>query len=120
MFNTVNQTDDFKNWLQSLTDEIAQDAIVARIIRMQSGLLGDKKALGGKVAEIRIDVGQGYRLYYTKHGLEIILLLFGGDKSFQTADIKRGQGYGGETGQGKGDPSQGSKEVTGIGPRRAR
>jgi putative addiction module killer protein len=58
---------------------------------MESGLMGDIKSVGGKVAEARIDVGQGYRLYYTKRGLEIILLLCGGMKSSQSADIARAQ-----------------------------
>jgi putative addiction module killer protein len=85
---TVQRTAAFDWWLKRLTDQIAQDAIVAKITRVQSGLLGDTKPVGKKVGEFRIDVGPGYRLYYTKRGQRIILLLCGGTKKTQAADIK--------------------------------
>jgi putative addiction module killer protein len=74
---TVSQTTEFRTWLSGVTDPIAFDAIVIRTVRMESGLMGDIKSIGRKVTEARIDVGQGYRLYYTKRGLEIVLLLCG-------------------------------------------
>lgn len=89
MPNTLLRTDDFKAWLDNLADPVGKEAIARRIVRMQSGLMGDTKALGGKVAEARVDVGPGYRIYYTKRGRDIILLLCGGDKGSQAADIKR-------------------------------
>lgn len=85
---SVRRTAAFDGWLKSLTDAVAQDAITTRITRIQSGLLGDTKSVGKKVGEFRIDVGPGYRLYYTKHGQKIILLLCGGTKKTQAADIK--------------------------------
>lgn len=85
---TVQRTAAFDGWLKSLADEVAQDAITTRITRIQSGLLGDTKPVGKKVGEFRIDVGPGYRLYYTKRGQTIILLLCGGTKKTQAADIK--------------------------------
>jgi len=88
MIYTVVKTDRFDEWLKSLTDLDAHDAIVARIVRVQSGLLGDHKSVGDKVSEFRVDVGQGYRLYYTMRGLTIVLLLCGGGKKSQKADIK--------------------------------
>lgn len=88
----VRKTVAFDAWLKGLTDLDAQDAIVRRIVRIQSGLLGDVKSVGKKVGEVRIDVGAGYRLYYTKQGKTIILLLCGGNKKTQKADIKTAEG----------------------------
>ena len=89
MSYTVNRTIEFAEWLKMLADQEARDAIVARIVRIQSGLLGDFKNLGGKLSEFRVDVGPGYRLYFTMTGREIVLLLKGGGKRTQTADIAR-------------------------------
>jgi putative addiction module killer protein len=84
----VQRTAAFARWLKNLTDELAQDAIVTRITRIQSGLLGDTKSVGKKVSEFRIDVGAGYRLYYTRQGRTLILLLCGETKKTQAADIR--------------------------------
>jgi putative addiction module killer protein len=86
---TLLRTAALKAWLDGLDDAVAKEAIARRTVRMQSGLMGDTKAVGGKVAEARVDVGPGYRIYYTRRGREIILLLCGGDKSSQSADVKR-------------------------------
>ena len=87
MENTVLQTALFKTWLGGLRDELARNAIVARIVRIQSGLMGDFKTVGGKVIEFRVDVSKGYRLYATKSGKTIVLLLIGGTKKTQSADV---------------------------------
>lgn len=86
---TVKQTTEFQAWLRSVTDPVAYDALVIRTVRMQSGLWGDVKPVGGKVTEARVDVGQGYRIYYTRRGLTIYLLVCGGDKSTQQAGIAK-------------------------------
>lgn len=86
---TVNRTAEFSDWLKALADQDARIAIVARIVRVQSGLLGDFKNLGDKLGEFRVDVGPGYRLYFTMRGREILLLLQGGGKGSQKADIDR-------------------------------
>lgn len=91
MSNEVLQTKVFREWLGGLADETAKGAIAARIVRMQSGLLGDFKAVGGKVLEFRIDVSKGYRLYATRTGKTVILLLNGGHKKGQSADITAAQ-----------------------------
>ena len=77
----------FDAWLDGLTDEVAKKAIVDRILRIQDGLLGDRRSVGDKVSELRIDVGQGYRLYYTIAGRAVVHLLRGGNKKTQKADI---------------------------------
>lgn len=63
--------------------------ITQRIVRISDGLMGDFKSIGNGVSEIRIDYGPGYRLYCTLRGNELIILLCGGDKSSQEADILR-------------------------------
>ena len=87
----VHSTAVFDAWLEQLSDLIAQDAIADRIARVESGLLGDRRSVGERVSELRIDVGQGYRLYYTMRGRTIILLLCGGSKKGQRSDIKRAE-----------------------------
>ena len=67
----------------------AQARIDARIGRMHEGLLGDCKPVGDGVWELRIDWGPGYRVYYAQSGKRVLLLLCGGDKRRQKADIKR-------------------------------
>jgi len=64
-------------------------AIARRIERAENGLLGDVKSVGDGVSEMRVDIGAGYRVYFTLRGSELIILLAGGDKSTQQADIKR-------------------------------
>lgn len=86
MYN-IQQTQKFSQWLTKLKDMRARIAIVRRIERAQSGSLGDVKSVGESVYEMRIDMGPGYRLYYTMCGDEIIILLVGGDKSTQQRDI---------------------------------
>lgn len=63
--------------------------IIQRIVRISDGLMGDFKSIGNGVSEICIDYGPGYRLYCTLRGNELIILLCGGDKSSQEADILR-------------------------------
>lgn len=88
----VQQTDEFEEWLDNLADRKARNVIVRRILQIEGGLLGQTKSVGGKVSEIKIDFGPGYRLYYTKVGLLVIVLLCGGDKKSQKRDIKKAQG----------------------------
>lgn len=87
----VRKTAVFNAWLESLTDAAAQDAIVDRMARVRSGSLGDRRSLGDRVSELRVDVGQGYRLYHTIRGPTVIVLLCGGSKKRQRADIGKAQ-----------------------------
>jgi putative addiction module killer protein len=85
----VEQTEPFAKWYSALRDLRAKAAIIRRIIRAENGNLGDVKPVGGDVSEMRIDVGPGYRVYFTVRGSVVVVLLAGGDKSTQQADIKR-------------------------------
>ncbi len=85
----VEQTKYFGSWLKKLKDSNAKRRILATVKRLQHGLMGDWKPVGSKVSEIRIHCGKGYRIYYTKPGDEIIILLCGGDKSSQQKDIRQ-------------------------------
>jgi putative addiction module killer protein len=85
----VRQTEEFARWLTSLRDARAAARIAQRIVRVQSGLLGDVKAVGEGVSELRIDYGPGYRLYFMQRGRAVIILLCGGDKGTQARDIRR-------------------------------
>ena len=88
MYN-IQQTSKFFQWLTKLKDMRARIAIARRIERAQNGNLGDVKSVGKSVFEMRIDMGPGYRIYYTMHGDEMIILLVGGDKSTQQRDIEK-------------------------------
>jgi putative addiction module killer protein len=75
-------------WLDGLRDLRARARVQVRIERLASGHVGDAKPVGEGVSELRIDCGPGYRVYFTKLGTAVIILLAGGDKRTQTTDIK--------------------------------
>jgi putative addiction module killer protein len=85
----VRQTRVFATWLDGLADRRAAERIAQRILRVQSGLLGDVKPVGGGVSELRVDHGPGYRVYFVQRGRVLIVLLCGGDKRSQARDIER-------------------------------
>ena len=88
---TVLQTQEFQRWLDGLRDQRAQVRIAARLRLAEAGNLGDWKSVGGDVSEMRINFGPGYRLYFTRRGSILIVMLAGGDKSSQVKDIRRAQ-----------------------------
>ena len=81
-------TRNFEAWLVGLRDERARARVLARIDRLAAGNPGDVRFVGAGVSEMRIDHGPGYRVYYIKQGLEVVILLAGGDKSSQSRDIR--------------------------------
>lgn len=83
----IQQTEVFARWLAQLRDVRAKARILARLDSVRLGNLGDSKSVGGGVSEMRIDVGAGYRVYFTRRQRVIVILLCGGDKSTQTKDI---------------------------------
>jgi putative addiction module killer protein len=88
---TVRQTQEFQDWHDNLKDLKAQLRIVARLRLAEAGNLGDWKPVGNEVSEMRIALGPGYRLYFTKRQNILVIMLAGGDKSTQARDIKRAQ-----------------------------
>jgi len=85
----VRQTAVFDAWIDGLKDMRAVARIEVRLRRLSLGHLGDAKSLGDGVSEMRIDYGPGYRLYFTRRGERIVILLCGGDKKRQSGDIAR-------------------------------
>jgi len=85
----VRQTGVFARWLEGLRDIQAAARIVSRIRRMELGNPGDVKPVGEGICEARIDYGPGYRLYFITRGRTVVVLLCGGDKSTQDADIRQ-------------------------------
>ncbi len=84
----IRKTEHFANWLDNLRDIQAKARVLVGIERLASGNAGDVKPVGEGVAEMRINYGPGYRVYFIQRGSELIILLAGGDKSSQSRDIK--------------------------------
>ncbi|GAB4061624.1 type II toxin-antitoxin system RelE/ParE family toxin [Uliginosibacterium sediminicola] len=84
----VRKTDVYAAWIDGLRDIQGRARILVRIERLAAGNPGDMKSVGEGVSELRIDFGPGYRVYFTKRGQELVILLAGGDKSTQATDIK--------------------------------
>ncbi len=84
----IRKTFIFAQWIDNLRDIRARARIQARIERLAVGHSGDVKPVGEGVSELRIDYGPGYRVYFKKQGLSLIILLAGGDKRTQTKDIR--------------------------------
>lgn len=84
----IHKTEPFARWLDGLRDIRARARIQVRIERLAAGNAGDVKAVGEGVSELRIDYGPGYRVYFTMRGRELVILLAGGDKRTQSADIR--------------------------------
>ncbi len=84
----IRKTETYVKWLDSLRDIHARARILVRIERLSAGNSGDVKPVGEGVSELRINYGPGYRVYFTKRGQEIVILLAGGDKRTQSKDIK--------------------------------
>jgi putative addiction module killer protein len=85
---TIHISEIYKKWFDSLRDSQAKARIYARVNRLAKGNSGDNRFLG-EISELRINYGPGYRVYYRDTGKEIIILLCGGDKTFQQDDIER-------------------------------
>ena len=84
----IYTTDVFDRWFISLRDRQAKARIQARIDRAEMGNFGDCAPVGEGVSEMRIHYGPGYRVYFVQRGIEVVILLAGGDKSTQRKDIQ--------------------------------
>jgi putative addiction module killer protein len=82
----------FREWRVGITDVRTKAAVDARVARMRGGNFGNSRPIGGGASESRIDFGPGFRIYYGRDGRKIILL-DGGDKSTQSADIANALGF---------------------------
>ena len=87
--NTFHRTEEFDGWLASLKDRIGRARIAQRLDSAAEGNFGDCEPVGEGVSEMRVHVGPGYRVYFTRIGEVVYLLLIGGDKGSQKRDIKR-------------------------------
>jgi putative addiction module killer protein len=85
----ILQSESYRRWFGGLRDQRAQARINARIRRLSLGNAGDVKPVGRGVSELRIDYGPGYRVYFMQRGSIVVVLLAGGDKRTQQADIDR-------------------------------
>ena len=86
--NNIYTTETFDVWFAGLRDKHAVRRIQTRIDRAEDGNFGDCVPVGEGISEMRIHYGPGYRVYFTQRGMEIVILLAGGDKSTQSKDIK--------------------------------
>lgn len=98
MFNirhyiTLDGHDLMQEWLKRLRDPLAKSHAIRRINRLADGNFGDHKPCRDGVWELRIDQGAGYRIYYAMSSAKLVLLLCGGSKDTQTADIDRAVAY---------------------------
>ncbi len=85
----VEKTDEFRDWIDGLRDLAGRARILMRVDRLIHGNPGDHRNLAEGVSELRVDVGPGDRVYYSKRGNRLLLLLAGGDKSSQSKDIAK-------------------------------
>ena len=83
----IRETERYVRWYESLRDRNARIRIDVRVGRLALGNLGDVKSVGSGISELRIDYGPGYRIYFTRRGEQLILLINGGSKSSQRDDI---------------------------------
>ena len=86
---SIKPLPEFTAWLDALPDASIRGVVVARIKRLERGLMGDVEPVGDGVSELRIHVGAGWRVYFVQRGGEVIVLLAGGSKRSQKTDIKR-------------------------------
>ena len=86
--NSIRTTERFDSWFEGLSDRKAKARIQARIDRAEDGNFGDCQPVGHGVSEMRIHHGPGYRVYFRRFGRDWVILLAGGEKSTQQADIK--------------------------------
>jgi putative addiction module killer protein len=84
----IQMTEIYRDWINALKDRVARARIQVRIDRLAHGNPGQHRNLTHGVSELKLDIGPGYRVYYTERDGELIILLAGGDKSSQQQDVK--------------------------------
>lgn len=93
LFKLPNGKEPFNLWLKKIKDKKEAMRIRRRIDRLSLGYYGDVKSIAHNLYELRFHFGSGYRIYFTEHMHEIVILLLGGNKKTQIADIKTAKGY---------------------------
>lgn len=93
VYESVDGKHPFNDWLSDLSDIKARQVIRARLARAELGNLGDVEPVGSGVSEFKIDFGPGYRIYFSKRGNTILLLLCAGTKRTQNKDIEKAKKY---------------------------
>ena len=91
-YETADGEVPFRDWLATL-GRATRARVQARVVRFETGNLGDHKGVGGGVLEARVMFGPGYRIYFGQDGSKLVLLLVGGSKGTQAKDIRRAQQY---------------------------
>ncbi len=86
---TLKPLPQFSDWLDRLPDTTVRSVVIARLKRLELGLMGDVEPVGEGVSELRIHLGAGWRVYFTRRGKQVIVLLAGGSKRSQKRDIER-------------------------------
>ena len=86
---SIKPLPEFTAWLDGLADPSVRGVVVARIKRLERGLMGDVEPVGEGVSELRSHFGSGWRLYFAQRGTKIVVLLVGGSKRTEKSDIKR-------------------------------
>jgi putative addiction module killer protein len=92
-YQAENGKEPVTDWLASLRDKQAQAKMRVRLKRLEAGIFGDCESIGEGVQELREHLGAGYRVYFGRHGQTIVILLCGGSKKSQAADIKAAKQY---------------------------
>jgi putative addiction module killer protein len=86
---TVKETPEFQNWLDGIRDLKTRIRLAKRLVKVRNGTMGDIEPVGDGISEMREHFGPGWRLYYVQQGQTLIVMLGGGVKSTQTADITK-------------------------------
>jgi len=85
----VEKTDEYRDWIDGLKDQAGRARVLMRVDRLIHGNPGSHRNLTEGVSELKVDVGPGYRVYYSERGSRLLLLIAGGDKSTQAKDIAK-------------------------------
>ena len=85
----IEKTNEYRNWIDGLKDQTGRSRVLMRIDHLIHGNPGNYRNLTQGVSELKVDVGPGYRIYYSKRGDRLLLLLAGGDKATQARDIAK-------------------------------
>lgn len=93
MYETANGRVPFSEWMDSIEGQQVYEIVMTRLERVELGNFGDHHGVGEGVSELIIDFGPGYRVYYGLQGFDLVILLVGGDKSSQQADIETAKAY---------------------------